>query len=38
LTWCFIELIEIDAASELRYSKMFAEALLWDGKDAIRKV
>lgn len=34
----FIELIEINAASELRYSEMYAEALLWDGKDAVRKV
>jgi hypothetical protein len=34
----FIELIEINAASELRYSKMYAETLIWDGKDAIRKV
>ena len=34
----FIELIEINSASEARYSKMYAETLLWDGKDAIRKV
>jgi hypothetical protein len=34
----FIEIIEINAASELRYSKMYAETLIWDGKDAIRKV
>jgi hypothetical protein len=34
----FIELIEINSASELRYSQMYAEALLWDGKDAVRKV
>ncbi len=34
----FIELIEINAASELRYSKMYAESLIWDGKHAIRKV
>jgi hypothetical protein len=34
----FIELIEINTASELRYSKMYADALLWDGADPIRKV
>jgi hypothetical protein len=34
----FIELIEINSASELRYSKMYAEALVWDGRDPIRKV
>lgn len=34
----FIELIEINSDSELRFSKMYAEALLWNGKDAIRKV
>ena len=33
-----IELIEINAASEQRYSRMYAEALLWDGKDVIRRV
>ena len=34
----FIELIEINAASDARYAKMYSEALTWDGKDAIRKV
>ena len=34
----FIELIEINAASDARYTKMYADALTWDGKDAIRKV
>lgn len=34
----FIELIEINTASELRYTKMYADALLWDGRDPVRKV
>jgi hypothetical protein len=34
----FIELIEINPVSELRYAKMYAEALIWDGKEAIRRV
>jgi hypothetical protein len=34
----FIELIEINAASELRYARMYAETLIWDGRDAIRRV
>lgn len=34
----FIELIEINAVSESRYTAMYAEALVWDGKNAIRRV
>ena len=33
-----IELIEINRASELRYTKMYSETLVWDGKDPVRRV
>ena len=34
----FIELIEINEASERRYTTMYAEALVWDGHQKIRRV
>lgn len=30
--------IEINAALEQRCSNMYAESLIWDGKDAVRRV